>query len=553
MLRLSCLQPVTAVNPPGTQIDPQTGIITFLPTAQQVTVLAVKVDEYRNGTLIGSIVRDMQINIIANCIVNTPQWDSSIVAGAGNAIFANCGDTSVIVLLAEPVQCGSAAADGSDFRIIGSNGQPNPSFSAVPLNCNAGVTTQIQVNLYTPLKAGVHWLFTKVGNDNNTLLSNCGASMSEFDSVPIVVIDTTELIVPTLTTDCIFSRFDVTFSEPLDCFSFSGDGSDFLLIDANGNFLPIDYLLFPGCNVANPYVSTVQFYLDSAVQGASPIHLIIQSGADANTIANACGRFMDIGDTAAVINATSASVLDLGPDKVICEGAPLTITAPNISNATYNWLLNGSGVGTNSSVYTNTQTTPADAGTYIVNFDNGTGCTGAGTIDVMVDTYAEAPIVTCTPVILNNLYAYGWPAVAGAVSYEISLDGGANWIAVNNGAGPNTHQLNNPPNFVIVRAIKAGPCNPGKVSEDATCDFEIVIPNIITPNADNLNDAFVILYLDRHPNTSLQIFNRWGKLIYETGNYQNDWDGKDHPDGVYYYTLSLPDGDNRKGTLTIIR
>ncbi|NNC85936.1 MAG: hypothetical protein HKN75_07635, partial [Bacteroidia bacterium] len=57
---LSCQNPVTSA-PPGVQIDPQTGIITFLPTVQQVTVLAVQVDEYRNGTLIGSIVRDMQI------------------------------------------------------------------------------------------------------------------------------------------------------------------------------------------------------------------------------------------------------------------------------------------------------------------------------------------------------------------------------------------------------------------------------------------------------------------------------------------------------------
>ncbi|NNC84784.1 MAG: hypothetical protein HKN75_01805, partial [Bacteroidia bacterium] len=504
---LSCQNPVTSA-PPGVQIDPQTGIITFLPTAQQVTVLAVQVDEYRNGTLIGSIVRDMQINIIANCIINTPTWDSTIVAQTGNAIFANCGDTSVVVLLQDPVQCGSAAADGSDFRIVSSSGVPNPSFSAVPLNCSGGVTTEILVNLYTPLTAGVHWLFTKEGNDNNTLLSDCGASMNEFDSVPIVVVDTSELSIVNVTTDCVFGFFEVTFSDALDCYTFSGDGSDFLLIDANGNSLPIDQILPIGCNVANPNVTTFQFYLDSAVQGASPIHLIVQSGSDANTVSNACGRFLDTGDTLAVISATSASTLDLGPDQTVCEGTTLNLSAPTIANAAYSWTLNGTGVGTNSNTYSNNPVTPADGGTYIVTFDNGAGCTGIGTVDVTIETFAEAPVVTCTPVVQNALYAYGWAAVAGATSYEISLDGGTTWIAVNNGAGPNTHQLNNPPDFVIVRAIKAGPCNPGKVSEDASCDFDIIIPNVITPNDDMYNEAFVIQYLERHPNSSLEIRNR---------------------------------------------
>jgi len=37
---------------------------------------------------------------------------------------------------------------------------------------------------------------------------------------------------------------------------------------------------------------------------------------------------------------------------------------------------------------------------------------------------------------------------------------------------------------------------------------------------------------------SLQIFNRWGEQVYYSAYYQNNWDGKDLPTGIYYYKLS---------------
>jgi hypothetical protein len=52
----------------------------------------------------------------------------------------------------------------------------------------------------------------------------------------------------------------------------------------------------------------------------------------------------------------------------------------------------------------------------------------------------------------------------------------------------------------------------------------------------------VIVNLERHPNSGLTIFNRWGQEVYSTANYQNDWNGKGVHDGVYYYILVLTDG-----------
>jgi len=123
--------PFSATNPlqtlNGTTIDPLTGVISFLPNAIQVGVICVLVEEYDTtqfpAVKKGQVKRDLQILVISNCIVIQPA-PSGLGSGGGytNALFASCADTSVIVTLSDDVQCGSIAADGSDFRAIGPKG-----------------------------------------------------------------------------------------------------------------------------------------------------------------------------------------------------------------------------------------------------------------------------------------------------------------------------------------------------------------------------------------------------------------------------------------------
>ncbi|GAB2784688.1 MULTISPECIES: gliding motility-associated C-terminal domain-containing protein [Hymenobacter] len=60
------------------------------------------------------------------------------------------------------------------------------------------------------------------------------------------------------------------------------------------------------------------------------------------------------------------------------------------------------------------------------------------------------------------------------------------------------------------------------------------IPNIFTPNADQVNDVFE-LRLPYARTFHLQIFDRWGRLIFTSRQYGNFWDGLGAADGVYYY------------------
>jgi gliding motility-associated-like protein len=81
---------------------------------------------------------------------------------------------------------------------------------------------------------------------------------------------------------------------------------------------------------------------------------------------------------------------------------------------------------------------------------------------------------------------------------------------------------------------------------------ELIIPNVITSNKDSLNDEFVIEGLDQKW-WSLKLFNRWGKEVYHSQQYNNEWGGEGLSSGVYFYVLQhVCDNIRYKGPLTII-
>lgn len=104
------------------------------------------------------------------------------------------------------------------------------------------------------------------------------------------------------------------------------------------------------------------------------------------------------------------------------------------------------------------------------------------------------------------------------------------------------------------------------------------IPNIFTPNGDGINDYFIIdndssggssndsqrgghneydsykPLNDYYLRTELTIFNRWGRIVYKSSDYRNDWDGGKLPDGTYFYVLECVGEQNNhryQGSVTI--
>ena len=72
----------------------------------------------------------------------------------------------------------------------------------------------------------------------------------------------------------------------------------------------------------------------------------------------------------------------------------------------------------------------------------------------------------------------------------------------------------------------------------------IIVHDAITPNGDGINDSWVVEGIDKYPNNSVQVFDKWGNLVYQKSNYANDWGGMQNngdmvPDGTYYYVVKL--------------
>lgn len=88
-------------------------------------------------------------------------------------------------------------------------------------------------------------------------------------------------------------------------------------------------------------------------------------------------------------------------------------------------------------------------------------------------------------------------------------------------------------------------------------DSDLVIPEGFSPNGDGVNDVFA-LHNKKGVKISLQVYNRYGGLVYSNADYQNDWngtveDGKNVPDGTYFYIIKSTDGQTFRKALTIVR
>ena len=105
------------------------------------------------------------------------------------------------------------------------------------------------------------------------------------------------------------------------------------------------------------------------------------------------------------------------------------------------------------------------------------------------------------------------------------------------------------------------PCN-YSVSEEIVVVFDSCdigpIPNVISPNADGKNDFFRVEGLDFFDDSTLEVYNRWGGLVYESLDYNNNWSPNEDElsDGTYYFILGVnfPEGmEMFNGELTVLR
>jgi gliding motility-associated-like protein len=199
------------------------------------------------------------------------------------------------------------------------------------------------------------------------------------------------------------------------------------------------------------------------------------------------------------------------------DGTVTISVSGNQGNINYVW---NNGLTTSSSAN-------LKSGNYIVNISDANGCATSITFTISQPS-APGASITKTDVVNTN-------------------DGTATVVVLGT-QGPYTYIWNTqPPQFTPTATGLAPGVYKVTITYANGCTLilsveiigEMHIPNIITSNKDQVNDFFYIKNLPE--NAHLEIYNRWGTKLYETDNYQNDWEGSKYSDGTYYYIL-VPKG-----------
>jgi gliding motility-associated-like protein len=249
---------------------------------------------------------------------------------------------------------------------------------------------------------------------------------------------------------------------------------------------------------------------------------------------SSCGSGADTVDI--IINPTPSA--GAGLDENICIGDTVTLTATG--GGMYQW--------TPGPAIANNQVFPTVTTGYRVDVTSDSGCIANDSVTVFVQTTGTVSAQNDQAIVTTGI--------------QESID-----IYTNDVGGVNTIQiLNGPDNGVgsisggnVIYTSTAGYIGNDTVEYeicDANCqsicdtgflyivvESGLSIPTGVSVNGDGKNDVFNILGLNKYPDNSLKIFNRWGSLVFEAIPYLNDWAGKslngEVIEGTYFFVLKL--------------
>jgi hypothetical protein len=354
-----------------------------------------------------------------------------------------------------------------------------------------------------------------------------------------------------------FKDYTVNFSfSPVTSFA-SGNTFYLQLSDASGNFSSFTEVANSSTITTSP--GALVFSVPSNFVGGEGFKFRIRSTSPAllSPESNAVSIYFQVFTTNFFINNQL-------PTARFCEGSSLTLsidnpTAPptSLTNLKYRWFRNNVEIAgqTTASLAVST------IGRYYVEINYGS-CTTVGSLsrsqEVNVTSAPAVPQIIITssigtevsignPTTLsttqNSSFAYQWyrdgQLIPGAINFNyITEQEGSYYVVVNNGIC--SVQSNTITLTIVIKSAAS------------------VIPNLISPNGDGINETWVIPqeYINGS-DTEIIITNTIGDVVLKTKTYSNDWPNYSidfkSANPIFYYTITKANGEVKKGIITVIK
>jgi hypothetical protein len=236
-----------------------------------------------------------------------------------------------------------------------------------------------------------------------------------------------------------------------------------------------------------------------------------------------------------------------GPDRTICQGQTTQLSASG--GVQYQWQ-------TADNTFTSQQpypvVTPDKTTRYFVSIQDANNCVRKDTIQVAV-----VPRVELAFAVKKNYTCEGRPALQVE---KLSEEEGHIFFDFGDGTTSDlpevVHHYEND-GVYVVRLVGTRESCVFDVTERVAI-HSLFIPNVITPDEYPENNAFKIIYGKQTISqsdlvASLQVYNRWGKRVYESDQYLDDWTAGNVEAGVYFYELVVKDEFTCKGWLHVVK
>lgn len=244
------------------------------------------------------------------------------------------------------------------------------------------------------------------------------------------------------------------------------------------------------------------------------------------------------------INAPVAA--NAGTSRTICKGEQVYLHATG--GTAYQWTPS---TGLSNPNIADPLASPDETTTYTVTVTNNS-CTAKSAVTL---TVGQAPIAYASAnkeVIKGEKIQLHGTASGNNVTYY--------WTPSENISDINTlNPFVSPVSDItyVLHVLEPGSCNiESKASVSVKVVDKFTIPNTFTPNGDGINDTWKIDALDAYANSTTQVFNRYGTLVFNTIGYPKPWDGTYNgnklPPGTYYYKIDLKNGTVYSGWVLII-